>query len=311
MDTSKHLPRDVFLYLLVFVTLCIVSVNVGTLLFQFVNLYVPDIVADPYMPVAAYNNAIRWSVAMLVIVFPVFVWAMRFLKRDIAANQEKRDLKIRRWILYLALFAAGAVLIGDLVALVYGFLQGELTARFILKAVSILAIAGAVFTYFLNELRERAKPYRIFSWSVLVLIAASIVIGIAVAGLPQSQRLVRLDERRSSDLSAIHNQILEYWRAKTRLPKNMTEIQSADIFGSWEAPKDPLTNDPYEYRVLGEKKFELCAVFQTDATTSAARYTGETVPAPVGGVSGGDFTKHGVGRTCFERQIDPDFLKKQ
>jgi hypothetical protein len=282
-----------------------VSVNVGTLLFQFVNIYVPDVVVDPYLPLEAFKSTIRWSVAMLVIVFPVFVWAMRFLKRDMTINPEKRDLKIRRWILYLLLFAAGAVLIGDLVALIYSFLQGELTTRFLLKIGVILAIAGSVFTYFLNELRDVARSFSVFSWSAIVLVIGIIVGGFVVAGLPQSQRLVRLDERRSSDLTMIHSQILEYWRAKTRLPQNMAEIQSVDVFGSWKVPVDPATNNPYEYKILGEKKFELCAVFQTQGVDTMAQRN-SVVPIYMSG----DFTQHSVGRTCFERHIDPDFLKK-
>ncbi len=306
MDTTKHLPRDVFMYLLVFVTLIIVSVNVGTLLFQFVNLGVPDVVVDPYRPIESYKDTIRWSVAMLIIVFPVFVWAMRFLARDIVANPEKRDLKIRRWVLYLTLFAAGAVLVGDLVALVYSFLQGELTMRFVLKIAAILLVAGTAFTYFLNELREKPRRYKPFALVAVIVIAAVIITGLVVAGLPQSKRLLRLDDQRAVDLSSVHNQVLTFWKAKSRLPKDTAEIQSADVYGAWKMPTDPTTGESYEYRVISAKTFELCAVFQVD---TSKQYTSAAAPREIWAPTAADYTQHGVGRFCFERTIDPDFLK--
>jgi len=43
---------------------------------------------------------------------------------------------------------AALVVIGDLVALVYNFMGGDLTARFVLKVGAILVVAGAVFGYY-------------------------------------------------------------------------------------------------------------------------------------------------------------------
>jgi hypothetical protein len=45
------------------------------------------------------------------------------------------------------------VLLGDLIALVYNLLGGDLTARFVLKVLTIGVIAGAVFAYYLTDLR--------------------------------------------------------------------------------------------------------------------------------------------------------------
>src|SRR6266498_490569 len=158
MDTSnKNLPRDVFLYLLAIVALGMTAVNFGTLLFQFINIYVLDVISSDLRYQSAYYSSIRWAVSTLIIVFPVFLWVSRFLKRDIDRNPEKRELKIRKWLLYLTLFVAGVVIIGDLVALVYNYLQGELTLRFFLKVISILFIASSIFYYYLNELREKAS----------------------------------------------------------------------------------------------------------------------------------------------------------
>ena len=54
---------------------------------------------------------------------------------------------------YLTLFIAAAVLVGDVTSLVYSLLGGELTTRFVLKVSTIAVIAGAVFGYYLRDLR--------------------------------------------------------------------------------------------------------------------------------------------------------------
>ena len=49
-------------------------------------------------------------------------------------------------------------LIGDFTALIYNFLGGEITVRFILKALTVGVLAGSIFGYYLRELQveERA-----------------------------------------------------------------------------------------------------------------------------------------------------------
>ena len=308
---NKQLPRDVFLYLLAVLTLGMVSVNFGTLLFQLVNTYVPDILTDRYTH-GQYAGSIRWAVATLVIVFPVFFWVTRFLKKDIEKNPEKRDLKIRRWLLYLTLFVAGVVIIGDLVALVYNFLEGELTLRFSLKIAVILLIASAVFYYYLNELRDMARNLKTLTWMVIVLVIAAAISGIMVAGLPQSQRLKRIDEQRIFNLQDIQGHIIAYWQSKNKLPANPDDLRD-DISG-FIPPTDPQTDQTYEYAVLKPLSFRLCAVFETsnreDMLPLAVGFREPKQALPYPAYEETVWT-HDKGRACFERTIDPERYKLQ
>lgn len=296
-STSKNLPRDVFLYLLAVIALAMTAVNFGTLLFQLINIYIPDIVSDRYIGASAYYGAIRWAVSTLIIVFPVLVWTWRFLRRDTAAFPEKRELKIRKWLLYLTLFVAGVVVIGDLVMLVYNFLNGELTTRFVLKILTVMGIAGSVFFYYLGELRDRAG--RVFSYAIITVVAAGIIAGFTVAGSPSVQRVNKFDQQRVQDLSVIQSQIVNYWQGKQKLPAMLDDMRN-DITG-FAIPKDPQTVASYEYRATALRSFELCATFQ-----AASDDRGQPQPLYYGGI---DSTwTHGAGRTCFERTIDPDFF---
>lgn len=305
MSDSKTFPRDVFLYLLSIITLVTVAVAFGILLYQYVDLHYPDLLTDGYYwSKAGTLSSVRNSMAVLIVVFPVFIWVSWFLRRDMAKHSEKRDLKIRRWLLYLTLFAAGLVIIGDLVALLLNFLNGELTIRFALKVITVLFIASSVLTHYFSELKD--KPFSwmgIFDKTLIVLVGASVIAGFWIAGSPSQQRAVRFDEQRVSDLSTIQYQIIDYWQRKQSLPQSASDLTN-NISG-FVVPKDPESRTDYGYKVNGSLSFELCATFTT-SNSGESLGKDRAVPAPTYYGEEASNWAHGQGLVCFERTIDPD-----
>ena len=314
MDTNKNLPRDVFLYLLSIVTLVASAISFGILVFQYINVYFPDLLTDYYLSPSSYYGSIRQALAALIVIFPVYVWVSRFLKKDIDENPEKRELKIRKWLLYLTVFVAALVIIGDLVTLINTYLNGELTTRFILKVLTIFFIAGSVFSYYFSELRELRTKGKdsldwigVYKWVVVAVVILAIGFGFYVAGSPQSQRTVRFDERRTQDLSSLQSQVINYWQKKNELPQNLNQMAN-DILGI-VIPRDPKTGASYEYSKLGNLKFELCATFETsssDQNTGGSKAVPMMYPYPGGEIQ---TWQHEAERTCFQRTIDPDLFR--
>lgn len=311
---NKNLPRDVFMYLLSIITLVASAISFGILVFQYINVYFPDLINDYYFSPSNYYETIRQSLATLIVIFPVYIWVTRFLKKDIQENPEKRELKIRKWLLYLTVFVAALVLIGDLVALINTYLNGEITMRFILKVLTIMFIAGSVFSHYYFELRElKVKPKKgldgmsIYSWVVIAVIVIAIVSGFFIAGSPQNQRVIRFDERRIQDLSLLQSHIINYWQKKNELPQNLDQVAN-DILGII-IPKDPKTGALYEYAKLTNLKFELCAIFETSSSVQNASRS-KIVPA-LYPYPGGEIQtwQHKAERTCFQRTIDPELFK--
>lgn len=288
--------RDVFMYFLVVIVLAVSAANLGTLLFQYVNLYVPD--STQIACVGSFcQDAIRWSLASIIVVFPVLVWAWRFLQRDIAAHPEKGDARIRRWLLYLTLFVAGGFLIGDAVSLIYGWLQGSLTTQFALKILIVLYIAATVFSYFLKALHRRVGYAKAVGWAAVVVVIAAIVVGFISSGSPFRVRLERLDERRVNDLQTLQNQIVSvYWQSKGTLPSKLDDLK--DPISGFLIPVDPETKESYEYLRKGERSFVLCATFTTTASTATS------MPQYVYDGLNSSWV-HDTGRVCFDRTIDP------
>lgn len=311
--TNKNLPRDVFLYLLSTITLIASAVSFGILIFQYINIYFPDVIANYYISASVRFAPIRQALATLIVIFPVYFFVSTFLTKDVAENPEKRELKIRKWLLYFTVFVAALVIIGDLVILINTYLNGELTSPFILKVLTIFFIAGSVFSYYFSELRElriRGKKnfdwVSTYKWVVVVVTLLAIGFGFYIAGSPVNQRMARFDERRVQDLSLIQSQIINFWQKKNTLPQDLDQIAN-DILGI-TIPRDPKSGASYKYRTLGGLKFELCATFETSSTQDGR---GGRVPLPLSYPYPGGETqtwRHNAERTCFQRTIDPELL---
>lgn len=302
--SDRTYPRDFFLTLLGTVTLYASTVSILVLLFQFINLAIPD----PLDYAEGIRGGIRWGAAMLTILFPVFVLVTRFVHRDLAAHPEKAEYRIRKWLLYLTIFAAALVIIGDLISLLFSFLNGDLTLRFLVKVLAIGLVIGLVFGYEMWDVRRTqftpSARSGLISAGMSVVVLGVVVAGFILAGSPFEQRRIRMDQERLNDLQNIQYQVIEYWIARGALPQSMNDLKNP--LTGFVPPLDPETRAPYEYRVNAELRFSLCATFST-TSASAERLRG---PAPYGR-EGMDFWEHDSGTVCFDRTIDPALYRER
>jgi len=144
-------PREAFLYAVLFAALFVSAYNLGALVFGFVDLAFPH---PEDIPVERTRDSIRWAVSLLVVGAPVFLYVARVVQRMVRSNPSARASRVRQQLTYITLFIASAVLIGDVAAVVYNLLDGAVTARFLLKVLTVAAIAGSAFGYYLRDLRE-------------------------------------------------------------------------------------------------------------------------------------------------------------
>lgn len=148
--------RDAFFHLLTFACLYAGIISLTILFFTYINRLFPDAAMESYV----YDDlsGVRWSLAVLIITYPLFLFISRKVLREIALHPEKAWTGVRRWLTYLTLFVAAMVLVGDGVTLLYNLLQGELTLRFILKVLVVLILSGSSFTYYFLALRTDPPP---------------------------------------------------------------------------------------------------------------------------------------------------------
>ena len=149
--------RDAFVYLVLFSTLYWSAYHLGSLLFDIINVTFPDPAGDRDRLMPYIRSSMRWSVSSLVVAFPVFVYLSWLVGREVAADPNKGRSKVRRWLTYMTLFVASGIIIGDVITLLYSLLGGEITIRFLLKALVVAFIAGTVFWYYLTSLEAPGK----------------------------------------------------------------------------------------------------------------------------------------------------------
>lgn len=291
-------PKDFFLYLGVAVSLYISAGALLRLLFSIINTVLPD----PLNPMYAStwtSDSMRIAISMLLVAFPIYLVISWLIRKDIAGNITKYQLSIRKWFIYFTLFIAGATIAGDLIALVNTYLNGEISARFIWKILSVFVVAGVIFAYYFYDIK-RAAAGNIQTNKTLIILAAvgiltAIVAGFSVAGSPSEIRALRFDERRTENLQEIQWQVADYYQRHKALPESLESLQ--DEISGYQTPFDPETGAPYEYTLKDQQTlmFELCATFNRSNLDVKSPYA-ERI---------GESFRHDVGRVCFQRTIDP------
>ena len=275
-------------------------------LFQFIDRWRPD----PAEPVGAAFSpaAVRAAAAAVLIAYPVFLLLSRHIGRAIAREPDKRGSKTRKWLTYLTLFVAAMVLIGDLSFLVARLLSGDLPARFLLKALAVFAIAGAVFGHYLTDLRREedraAAPAGVPRWPARAAggaVLATLAAGLVIAGSPVRERLRQLDRRRIDDLRLISSAVESFYSDHRALPGALPALleQPASRIGAVE---DPVTGEPYGYRTLNSIRYELCATFATADSLGAPDYEGGHPSR---------FWRHVAGNACYEFEIPRAILARR
>ena len=299
-------PRDFFMHLFAFGTLYASAVALISLWFQYINEWFPD----PLQPMYLYGyEQMRVPMAVLIVVFPVFIFLARWISKQIAIDPERKELRIYKWLVYFTLFISAITVVVDLITLIYNFLGGDLTARFGLKMLIVLVVALAVFGYYLWHLRSdiaaTVKKRKILTFATIVVIVGSIILGFFIVGSPASARAVKFDQQRINDLQNLQGEITNYWQQKRVLPANLNLLE--DSLRGFIVPIDPRTRENYEYAILDPLKFKLCAVFETKGGWD--QYGGYGMVDVYPGMQRTSWY-HDAGRTCFERTIDPDFYPK-
>lgn len=152
----KTSPKDFFLHLLAMVSLYATAASFTGVVFQLINLSIPDPLElqNGYYIADNARQILRSSLSFLIVFFPVYLWVSWYLNKMYQKEPAKRGLWVRRWLVNLTLFAAALINIFTLVNLVKHLLDGELTLRFFLKVVTVFFVAGSIFAYYLWDLKK-------------------------------------------------------------------------------------------------------------------------------------------------------------
>ena len=293
-------PRDAFLHLLGMAMLYAAAFATGTILFQFVDRWLPA-AADDALGIS--SGSLRAAAAALLVSLPILGLAHRTIGRDASRDPALRLTPIYRTLAYLTLLITSLVMAGDLIAAIVCFLSGELTARFILKALIILLLSGGIYLWFASDVgREESiaattgtatipppPPWRDWLHRIGAAVAiVSMLAALYAAGSPFRQRQLRLDARRIGDLRAIQQNVETYFEREGVMPVTLEAL--ADNPATFlQNTTDPATRQPYRYERINADTYTLTATFDLSSPPEQEQ--------PAWNRDG--FFKHGAGEQSF------------
>lgn len=301
--------RYFFFFFLLFALLYVIAINFGGVIFSIINKLVPQV--GMYTYGTSFSSAsLRFNIASLIVASPIFLWLSIKINREAHTDATIRHSAIRRWLTYITLIITALIVIGDLIALLNNLLSGEIATRFILKALTVLIIAGGIFYYYLEDIKALRKESdagtkylnplsKIYGMAVPVLLAVAIVVGFLNIESPTTARARSNDDLRLMHLQNIEGSIYEYARVNKKLPTTLSEVQIRQ-----DLLNDPITGQPYEYQATSELNYELCATFET--SNKEAGRGADPYSDPFGPYS----WLHDTGRACFTKAIDTATLEE-
>lgn len=134
---------------------------------------------------------------------------------------------------------------------------------------------------------SRFSADQIFATVATLAVVAGVLAGFWVLGTPGRQRDIAADRQRLQDLQSIATDL--HFRYQDNDDFQLPASLDAD-----RRARDPLTDQPYEYRPLGDTTYELCAEFATDSSTYPLRNATRRR----------EFWQHPAGEHCFEFEVD-------
>ena len=270
---------EIVINFLSFILLGVIATATGILYFQVINKHFPDVLSGMYRNYNLNNfdaSEMRYAMASLIIGFPIYLWMTWFWFRSFKNLPEKIASKLSTFLTYIVLLIAGGVIIGDLITIVYNFLQGEYSSRFLLKALTLLAIAGIVFSFYFFERKKIQYKKDISSglfWAIgsmaSILVILAIIFGFVVGGTPKEARIRNLDLQRTGALQELSSCINSFAYDNVRLPKDLNELGSNARYAYCVSRiGDPETKQDYEYSIIDQgaeidnsSTYELCGEF--------------------------------------------------
>lgn len=291
---KNHNPKFAFYYLLSLVALIFTAISSAIIIFQIVDKSVNDILVD-----YAYNNdgGLRFGISALFVAAPIFFLMLRLINNGLRKNELEKDSSLRRWLTYFILFVSAVIILGSLIGILNSFLSGEMTLKFILKALTVFVISALVFSYYFYDIKrenveKKDNNLKIFFWSSLSLVVIIFVSSLFFVESPQIARQKKLDQIVLNRISTIESMVNSYYDLNHRLPENLQEISSEEgkIYFDQRSLIDPETGEKIEYNKIGDREFEICASFRTSSDDENGRsYYGDR--------------KFNPGRNCFRGNL--------
>ncbi len=318
--------KNIFLYLTAFITLGYDVWHFLSVIFSAIDKKIPDILDSTYNYYSSYaNDSFRFSVASLIVMFPLYVLVSWYINRQIEKNKMDAESKIRHAMIWATMLITVLSIAGSLVSIIYNYLGGELSNRFVYKALSVTLVSiviGVYYYYTLNrDYKIKTNTPVVVGTLALVAVLLICIYCISIVDSPAMARNKKLDENSLSNLHEIEYAISIYQTEKGSLPDDIKYITASfsqsfnpDVIYFPEAIADSYTLDPntnkvYKYKVIkngvaikngtATSTYELCPMFVSEMAQKNDPYSNKTYNYNMN-----PHTSHKIGEMCYKVTLE-------
>ena len=261
---NKHKAKYAFYYLLSFTALIFMALSVGMVCFEIINKLVYDAISGGIFS----SGTLQFAISALIIATPIYYLISNLIIKGLRKEELDKDSGIRRWLTYFIILVSSLIILGVLISTITNFLSGEMTTQFILKALTVIIIAAAVFSYYFYDIKredlvKHDKIVKIFFLASLVLVLAAFIAAWFFVESPKVARAKRLDQVVLNNIDNLESTVNTYYEKNKNLPATLEIIKNnPDFFINEKALKDPETGAMITYNKKSTTEFEFCATFR-------------------------------------------------
>ncbi|MDD3284728.1 MAG: DUF5671 domain-containing protein [Patescibacteria group bacterium] len=286
--SSTNSAKITFFYLLSLFGLVFAAISSGMILFQVINKLIPDTINYSGRFSA---EALSFAISSVIIAMPVYYWMTSLIQKSLKKGELDKNSQLRKWMTYIIIFVSAVVIIISLIVIINNYLNGDLTSKTALKVLTTIVISGVVLSYYLYNIKridfEKNIVSKVYFWGSMFLVITILISGFLVADSPAQVRKIKFDTNTVNDLNSIRNGIEEYTRNYGELPKNLESLSSDMLY--YLRTETDINN--YEYKILSDKEYEICAEFKTNSDDIKDTYINQKE------------WPHEIGKKCFERKV--------
>lgn len=152
-------PRFFVLNLFFFVVLYFTIYAGVSIAFTMLDYHLPDgtgIMRGRYYSNAPLADSLRSYIAIALVCAPLAYIGNRLIQR--ITRQGRRAIPtIRVRLIYMTLFIAALIMLGNFIFTVYYFLSGELGMRFLIKVALLAAVSYGIYGFYAPEIRRNEE----------------------------------------------------------------------------------------------------------------------------------------------------------
>lgn len=259
---NRKTNKDSLYYIGLVLTLCVSVNSFLFIIFSIIDKVMPDAINNFYYYNVGMSSEVAMMIATLVVAFPLYVLFSYLIDKDIKQDPSKKDLTLRKSVIYLALIVTSLTVISIIIATIYSYLMGSLLNIFLLKSLATFLVSALLFAYYYYSLNRdynsSTKVPQLLTILSILIVVLTIGFSIYIFGNPSKVRDLSIDNIKVTDLTNLSYSISNFYDQNKKLPDNL------DFFGG--NLKDRETGVGYEYKIASasSSQYSLCATFKRD-----------------------------------------------